>query len=305
MTRALVSGAAGFIGGHLCQRLVRQGVEVHALSRREPPADAEGMRWHRADLADPEAARALIHAVRPDVFFHLASHVVGSRDLAAVLPTFRDNLAGTVAALTALAETGGRAVLAGSLEEPELARGEVVPSSPYAAAKACQSLYAHLFSELYGLEVATARIFMVYGPRQRDVKKLVPYTIRSFLAGEIPSFTSGVRPVDWIYVEDVADGLLALGFDGRAVGRTVDLGSGALVTVREVVLEIARLMRVGQEISFGAVAERSMEQVRKADVAATEALIGWKPGVPLAEGLARTIEFYRGNPGFPAVTGRG
>lgn len=306
MSRALVSGAAGFIGGHLCEKLLRDGVEVHGLTRRDPPEDGGGITWHRADLADADAARALMRAVRPDTFFHLASHVAGTRDLAAVAPTFRDNLAGTVSALTAIAEAGGaRCVLAGSLEEPDIGAGETMPSSPYAAAKAAQRLYANLFSELYGLEITTARIFMVYGPRQYDVKKLIPYTIRALLAGERPSFTSGVRPVDWAYVEDVAAGLIAAARAPQAGGRIVDLGSGALVTVRAVVETIARDLGREDAIAFGDVAERPMEQVRKADVAASAQAIGWRPATPLDAGLRRTIDFYRDNPGFPGDTGRG
>ncbi len=292
--RALVSGASGFIGSRLCARLCALGFEVHGISRREVSPVQDGIHWHRANLADFDSARAVVRAVRPDLFFHLASHVSGSRDLAALMPTFRDNLASTVHVLTALAETGcSRCVLAGSLEEPDFGRGQIVPGSPYAAAKGATSLYAGLFHELYGLPVAMARIFMVYGPGQRDTAKLVPYAIRSFLRGEQPSFSSGVRLVDWVYVDDVVEGLIALVRDPRAEGRTVDLGSGELYTVRDVVLEIANLIGVEDSITFGCLPDRPMEQVRRANLADTEATIGWRPRIGLSEGLGRTVAAYR------------
>lgn len=292
--RALVTGASGFIGGRLCQRLIEGGAEVHAVSRHAVPQRSDRLRWWRTDLAEADAVRSLVRSVRPDVVYHLASHVSGAREVAAVLPTFRDNLASTVNLLVGLTQTGcARCVLAGSLEEPDAADAAAVPCSPYAAAKAASSLYGRMFFELYGLPVVTMRLFMVYGPGQRDTRKLVPYTITSFLDGRIPSFSSGRRPVDWIYVDDVVDGLIAAGLDDGPAGYTADLGSGVLITVREVVLEIARLMGIGDDIAFGGVPDRPLERVRRADVAHTRGLLGWAPRVSLTEGLQRTIEYYR------------
>jgi|APTNR8051073442_1049403.scaffolds.fasta_scaffold25270_2 nucleoside-diphosphate-sugar epimerase len=294
MRRVLISGANGFIGDHLCTRLVNEGVDVHALSRGSQPQDRNGVRWWNVDLADFEAARACVRAIRPDIFFHLAGHVSGSRDLSAVLPTFRDNLSSTVHVLISLAEMGcERCVLAGSLEEPAIAGGKIITGSPYAASKFSSSVYGRMFFDLFQLPVVTMRLFMVYGPRQRDLTKLVPYTITSMLRNDAPRFTSGVRPIDWIYVDDVIDGMLAAAFDQREAGYMADLGSGELVSVRDVVLEIARQMNVTDAIDFGSIPERPLERVRKADVAHTKARLGWTPRLPLTEGLGRTIEYYR------------
>ncbi len=87
-SRALVTGASGFIGGHLCRLLGRSGVEVHGVSRRDRVGGEGVTRWWRADLADPGEAARLLQSVAPEVVFHLASHVYGSRDLSQVLPTF-------------------------------------------------------------------------------------------------------------------------------------------------------------------------------------------------------------------------
>jgi nucleoside-diphosphate-sugar epimerase len=273
--RVVVSGANGFIGGHLCDRLIRDGMEVHGLSRLPAPRPVDGLRWWQVDLADADSAQALIRDLEPEVFFHLASFVTGSRELSAVFPTFRDNLGSTINLLISLAEVGcERCVLAGSLEEPDENSGVLVPGSPYAAAKISSSLYARMFHELYQLPVVMARLFMVYGPRQHDFKKVIPYTITSLLKKKVPQFSSGLRPVDWIYVDDVVEGLIAAGVDRQDAGYTVDLGSGALVTIRDVVLEIARLMGAKNALDFGSVPERPMERVRKADTAATRSRLG-------------------------------
>ncbi len=165
----------------------------------------------RSSLADPEAVDRLVAEVRPEIVFHLASHVAGSRDVSLVLPTFLGNLASTVCLMTALVRHGGcsRFVQAGSLEEPEEA--EAVPASPYAAAKAGAAGYSRMFHSLYGLPVVVARLFMVYGPGRQDLRSWCPTPSRRCCAARRPSFSSGVRPVDWVYVEDVAEGLLAPG----------------------------------------------------------------------------------------------
>jgi nucleoside-diphosphate-sugar epimerase len=288
--RTLVTGASGFVGRALVRRLSHDGAEVHAVARELPPAAADGARWHAVDLGDETAARELVERVAPATVFHLASLVTGRRDVDLVLPALRANLLTTVNLLVAAQAAGvERVVVAGSMEEP--LPGEA-PSSPYAAAKGAASAYARMFHALYGLPVVTARIFMVYGPGQRDRSKVVPASILAALAGERPRIGSGSRPIDWIYVDDVVDGLVALAAAPGIAGRTLDLGSGELATVAEVVAEICRQCGVdGPEL--GAVADRPLETIRRADPDATFAACGSRPRVALADGLARTIAALR------------
>ena len=289
--RTLVTGASGFIGRALVRRLVAEGAEVHAAARTPPPDSSDGAHWHAVDLADEAAARALVQSVGAARIIHLASLVSGRRDLELVLPALRANLLSTVHLLVAAHSVGvERIVLAGSMEEP--LPGEA-PSSPYAAAKAAASSYARMFHALYALPVVTARLFMVYGPGQRDLSKLVPASILAALAGERPRIASGARPVDWIYVDDVVDGLCTLVAASGIEGSVLDLGSGELATVRDVVEAICRQCGVdGPEV--GALPDRTHETVRRADAEATYAACGFRSRVALAEGLARTIEAVRG-----------
>ncbi len=291
--RALVTGASGFIGTHLCRRLGRLGAAVHAVSRRERDGGDGVARWWRADLAEPGAAERLLAEMAPDIVFHLASHVYGSRDLAHVLPAFRDNLATTVHLLTAAAAYGDcRLVLAGSMDEPP--PGDLSPpSSPYAAAKIAASAYARFFHATYALPVTIARIFMVYGPDQKDDKKLVPYVTRSLLAGEPPQLSGGERSVDWVYVADVVDALVALARRPDLAGCTIDVGTGVASSVRQVVEALARIVGGEVEPQFGVVGERPNETEPVADVEATAGLTGWRAEVDLEQGLERTVAWYR------------
>ncbi|HUF74565.1 MAG TPA: SDR family NAD(P)-dependent oxidoreductase [Gammaproteobacteria bacterium] len=288
--RALVTGASGFIGAHLCRRLRRDGADVYAVSRSTTSSELEDLNWMHADLGSVDAVREVLGAARPSVIFHLASHVSGSRDLDAVLPTFHDNLTTTVNLLTVATEIRcERIVLAGSLEEQNPG---AVPGSPYAAAKFAASSYARMFDALYGTPVVIARLFMVYGPGQRDLRKLVPYSTLSLLRREAPQVTSGERPVDWIYIDDVIDGLLAAAETDGLAGQTVDVGSGELATVRDVVELLNRLTGSRVTLEFGQLPDRAMERVRAADVERTAEQMGWRPTVSLEEGLRRTVQWY-------------
>jgi UDP-glucose 4-epimerase len=288
--QALVTGASGFIGSRLTVRLLEAGANLHAVSRSE--RRSPDVRWWTTDVCDTQAALALVRDVRPDLIFHLASHVSGSRGLDAVLPTMHANLVSTVNVLLAAAEVGcKRVVLAGSLEEPDEG-SEPVPVSPYAAAKFAASTYGRMFHNLHGLPVVTLRVFMVYGPGQRDETKLVPHVITSLLRGESPKLSSGTRPVDWVFVDDVVEALVASVTAAAAVGETFDVGSGELTPVRAVVEEIVRLMRPSAEPRFGALPDRPNERVRVADVGRTQAVLGWTPRTPLDRGLATTVEWY-------------
>jgi nucleoside-diphosphate-sugar epimerase len=288
--RVLVTGASGFLGGHLCRRLHERGAKVIGVSR-VPRGDPPFVEWLADDLARPDAVARLLEAARPDVVYHLAGHAHAATGLELVEPTFESILVTTKNLLLASARgSRPRILLPGSLEEP--GDGGGVPASPYAAARSCAAAYGRMFQALYGVPVVNLRIFMTYGPGQL-ARKVVPYVITSFLRGEAPELASGSRPVDWIYVDDVVDGMIAAATASGIEGATVDLGSGALVTVRELVEEIERLVRPAQAPRFAAVSDRAGETTRAADIEATRKLLGWEARTPLVEGLARTVAWYR------------
>lgn len=291
--RALVTGGAGFIGSRLCSRLRSLGADVYATTRASRASVDAQVHWLTADLAELEEIRAAFAAAQPEVVFHLAGHVSGGRTLELVEPTLRDNLISAVNLLT-VAQEGSRprVVLAGSMEEPSFDLPAGTPSSPYAVAKWAASAYSRMFHALYSLPVINLRIFMVYGPGQRDSTKLIPYVIRSMLRGDRPRLTSGTRAVDWVYVDDVVDAFVSAALAEKAEGRTVDIGSGTSVTVREVVERLAARVNVGVEPIFGAIPDRSLETSNVADIQRTEEILGWQPTTTLDDGLQMTVDWF-------------
>lgn len=292
--KILVTGATGFIGSHLCKHLLEYDTKVHGISRNPPPQNRENIHWWRGDLVNFEFIQKVMVDAKPDIIFHLGSYVAGSRSLELVLPTFHSNLGSTINVLTAATQVGcNRIILAGSMEEPENGSDSNVPCSPYAAAKWASGAYARMFHALYQTSVNTARIFMVYGPGQNDLKKLIPYVILSLLRGEPPNLTSGHRQVDWIYVDDVVHGLVAMACASNLQGGVIDLGSGKLITIQDVVKKLVE--KIDPEIipHFGSLPERPLEQIRVARVSESAAKIHWKPQISLDEGLDRTVSWYR------------
>lgn len=290
----LVTGASGFIGTHLCRSLSRLGARVSGTYLHDIPA-GDHAEWIRLDLTDLNMVRTAFQSIRPAFVFHLAGSVLGNRGLDAVLPTFQNNLAGSISVMIAAHESGccERLIITNSMEEPERGDPNPVPSSPYAASKFASSAYARMFHALYGLPIVIARVFMVYGPGQKDHRKLVPYTILQALDGNTPELSSGVRMIDWIHVNDVVDGLLQMGCKAGLEGETVDLGSGHPHSIKEIVEKI--LGSIDPEIKgqFGAEADRPMEQQRIADTRATKDKLGWQARIELDQGLAKTIAWYR------------
>ena len=290
----LVTGGSGFIGSHLCHRLLACNARVHAVSRDLHCSHSENLRWWQADLRDISAVREVFKAVQPHIVFHLASYVVGARALEVVLPTFYDNLASTVHLLTAATGAGcRRIVLASSSEEPQTFDDSTFPCSPYAAAKLASNIYGRMFYQLFQTPVVMPRIFMTYGPNQKDVQKLVPFVICQLLRGEVPKLSSGRRRADWIFVDDVVEGLMRAAVIPGIEGCVFDLGLGSLVSVREIVEQLVEIVGNGIEPAFGALSDRPFEQERVADTGFLSKKLGYQPRTSLKQGLEATVIWYR------------
>jgi len=277
--RVLVTGAAGFLGSRQV-RALRGVAEVHAVARRPAP-DIE----HTADLAERDTVFALLGEVRPDCAIHLAGYAEGKQGVENLYPSVTGDLLTTVHMLEACLAAGcKRLVITGSLEEP----GDgAAAASPYAISKQAAARYAELCYRLYCLPVVTARIFMTYGPGQRATK-LIPQMIETLARGERFELRSAERAVDWIYVDDAVEALTLCAARPGIEGRAVDIGSGALTSIGELVQQVARAMGREHLLQFGP-ADRRDERVVRADAAETRRILGWTPKVPLADGLRRTI----------------
>ena len=257
------------------------------------------MRWISLDLSDEEALGAAVRALQPDLVIHLGGRVSGAVDPDLVLPTFGTLLASSVALLSA-AQAGaiGRLVLVGSMDEPSPG---VTPASPYGAAKGAMTAYAKLFAKAFAAPVVCVRPAETYGPGQSPAK-LLPYTAAAALSGERPRLSSGTRRGDWIYIDDVIDGLLIAAQEATS-GADLDLGTGQLFTNREVVEGLLHALRVDIRPMWGALPDRPHEPERAANLAETMQAVRWRPRISLSEGLHRTAEAARREAGRGSTLG--
>ena len=305
--RVLITDSCGLLGANVLCALAKQGAcgVAHAREEGQRPrlrtARSVDCEWCYGDLSQIDAVRRVFRTARPDIVFHLAGYARGGRQLECVLPSLHGDLVSTVNVLTVATEVGcERVVVTGSLEEPIADKSELDPVSPYAAAKTSGVAYARMFHQQYGTPVTVARVFMTYGPGQH-VDKVLPATICAFCQQRRPQLSSGLREVDWIYVDDVVEALLLSAICPSLVGKTLELGTGRLFTIREVVERVARLMNCDIEPEWGIRSDPRRETIRAAAVDETAKLLRWRTVTSLDDGLKQTIEWYRRDfdPAFP------
>ena len=303
MSRLLLTGATGLIGAELIPLLRRAGHEVHAVSARSGPADGapggassgEATAWHRCNLRDGAATRALVADVGPELLVHLAWSRPGS--------AHEEEDEGWVTAgvelWDAFAAGGGRrALVAGTSAEYEWSRpllGEdspVLPGSAYGRAKA--SLHERLRerSDRDGVALAWPRLFWAYGA-EPDSPRLVPSVARALVEGRPVATTDGLQVRDYIHASDAASALAAI-LEAEIDG-PVNVGSGEGTPVVELLRTLERLGgREGEHlIEIGAIPRRPGDPPELvADVSRLRG-IGWQPATDLDAGLAATLERTR------------
>ncbi len=296
-TPVFVTGATGFIGRQLTQRLVTAGADVTALVL---PGEANllpaGVRAIPGDITVPETVAKAIDATQPDLVIHLAAIGITNPDLpfAAACAV---NVGGVINVLDAArqAQTINRIVMIGSSYEYGARRTDegMDPFNAYSASKVAGWAFARAAFNTWGAPIVWMRLFQVYGPGQRE-QALIPAAIRAALNGDDFRMTAGEQQRDFVFVEDVVEGLLAAAVAPGIEGRALDIGTGQLHRVRSVVERIWTLSGAQGRILVGTLPYRPGEvPAIPADVDRTRRLTGWEARTGLEEGLRQTIEVMR------------
>jgi UDP-glucuronate 4-epimerase len=312
--RLLITGGAGFIGSHLADRRLARGDRVVVLDDfndfYDPAAKRRNVAPHlpnpsyrlvEGDIRDRDLVARLFAEEPFDAVIHLAARA-GVRPSLADPVLYEDvNVVGTLRLLEAAVASGTPRFLFASSssvygvssklpfsEEDPIAQ----PVSPYAATKRGAELHAFAFHHLHGLKAVCLRFFTVYGPRQRPEMAIARF-IRCLEEGRpVPFFGDGGSRRDYTYIDDIADGVEAA-LDHPAPGfEIVNLGGAHPVTLSELVVAI--------EKATGRTARLSRQPVQAGDVPVTyasvekaERLLHFRARVPLADGLFRSVEWFR------------
>jgi UDP-glucose 4-epimerase len=308
VSRALVTGAAGFVGANLALRLLREGHETHLLVRASsPPWRLEQLESeaevHEADLEDATGVAAVVASVRPDWVFHLAARGAYSwQDDAGEI--FRANFLGTANLLEACLATGFEAfVNAGSSSEygaKDHAPAEdepLEPSGPYALAKASATQLCSLMARREGARIVTLRLYSVYGPYE-EPGRFVPALAVDGLQGRLPPLVSPRIARDFVYVDDVAEAfLLAAAGGAPKPGAVYNVGTGRQVTLGEAVAVARAALGIAAEPEWGSLEERPWDtEVWVSDPRTIRAELGWSARRSFAEGFGELVEWFRGRP---------
>ena len=301
--RVVVTGATGFLGGYVLDELLSAGATVIAVADRsrvarrpEHPARSIETLW----FDRPDQLAESVQSANPDYVVHLHAVVTTDRSAAAVRSTLETNLLPSLDLMTACAEMQvKRLILLGSGEEFGPVTGPFDentapdPASPYGASKAAITAYARMFHRAFHLPVVVLRPSVVYGPFQGP-RMLIPQVLQSLFEGKEVSVTEGRQTRDFIHAKDVAKGVVRALVGEGVEGRSFNLASGEVVTVRDCLERIERITGRQGLIRYGALPYKKGEIFSYEPIAErTFAALNWRPALSLEEGLTETWEFVR------------
>ena len=311
--RVLVTGAAGFIGSHLVEELVKRQCEVTAFVHynsfnRWGWIDALPLETKRqlnvlsGDITDAYGVKQALKGA--EVVFHLAALIgipYSYRSPEAYVDT---NVKGTLNVLQAARELNTQRVVHTSTSEvygtaqfvPITEGHPVNPQSPYAATKAGADFLALTFFRSFETPVVVVRPFNTYGPRQ-SARAIVPTIVSQILSGSRRIMLGSVLPTrDLNYVKDTALAFVKAAESEKAVGEVINIGSDSEISVGDLAAKIAGIIgttvEIGQEEQRLRPAKSEVERLWAANKKAAD-IIGWKPAWTLDKGLAETIEWFR------------
>ena len=314
----LVTGAQGFVGGWVAERLLDCGARV-VVPRRDEPSDTrfrlEGVEERvdvvEADLTDYDAVLRIVNEYSVKAVFHLAAQTIVGIANRSPLSTWDSNIRGTYTLLEACRSARSlgmpleRIVVASSDkaygDQEQLPYREDTPllaRYPYDVSKACTDLIARSYALTYDMPVAVSRLANVYGGGDLNFSRLVPDSARSLVAGKPPVIRSDGSPErDWIHVDDAVGAYLCIADsldDAERYGSAWNAGSGTAVSVADLVRILSEVSGTGlaPDVQGDGVPPGEIDR-QVLDATAIHDELGWRPSVSLEDGLRRTWEWYR------------
>jgi UDP-glucose 4-epimerase len=298
----LITGAAGFLGSALANRLAQEGHLVRGLddlSTGHPDALLSDVHFTRGDMEDRPKLWTLLQDV--DCVYHLAARVAVPESLLYPKEYNAVNVGGTVSLMEAMRDVGvervvfisSGAVYGDQLDQP--LREDVVPNpgSPYAVSKLASEYYIRTIGRLWGIDTVSLRVFNAYGPGQHlpaSHPPVIPNFLRQAVrGGSIVIHSDGNQTRDYVFVDDVVDAMVIAATASSIRDLVINVGSGTETTIRSLVQLIQKLTNTGAELIFN---PRSSPGVARmcADLTLARQKLNYQPKVTLEEGLALTLE---------------
>ncbi len=298
----LITGAAGFLGSHLANRLVREGHQVRGLddlSTGNPSALEPGVLFTRGDINDRPKLWTLLQEV--DCVYHLAARVYVSESILYPREYNASNVSGTVSLMEAMRDVGiRRVVLAssgaiyGEQEAQPLSEGQAPrPRSPYAVSKLAAEYYIRTIGELWGIETVSLRIFNAYGPGQQlppAHPPVVPYMLRQAVrGGTIVINGDGSQTRDFLYVDNVVSAMVAAATAPNINGLVLNVGSGQETSVFDLARLVLQITGSSSNIITNPQVSGGVSRMC-ANIALARKRLNYHPSIPLETGLRLTLQ---------------
>ncbi len=310
--KVLVTGADGFMGSHLCEKLLSLGAKVSIFVRyvSHPPIEDLKLRniahiqdkfedITRGNIGCSEATK-LVRQNNPQVIFHLAADAYVPHSFDNPVEVIESNINGTINILEAARELDTEQIVCTSSSEmygpcsgPINEDYPMYPSSPYAASKLAADRLAYAYYNTYGIPVSIMRPFNTYGPRH--TYDVIPKFIRLALQNKpLTIYGDGQQTRDFSYITDMVEGFLLMGSEKKAIGQAVNFGTGKDVKIIDVAKKIIEYSQSSSKIVH---VEPRISEVSKllVDYSKAKRLFGWEPKIFIDQGLKLNIEWAKKN----------
>lgn len=298
----LITGAAGFLGSHLANRLAWEGHQVRGLddlSTGDPNALHPEVLFTRGDVNDRPKLWTLLQEV--DCVYHLAARVSVPESVLYPREYNAVNVGGTVSLMEAMRDVGVRrvvlissgAVYGDQQTQPLRETASPNPRSPYAVSKLAAEYYVGTIGALWGIETVSLRVFNAYGPGQHlppSHPPVIPNMLRQAVrGGTIIIHGSGNQTRDYVFVDDVVNAMVAASTAPGLNNLVINVGSGCETSVRELASQVIHLTGSNAELMYNPVNDPGVSRMC-ADLSLVNDKLSYQPRLSLAEGLQMTLE---------------
>ncbi|MFN2160150.1 MAG: NAD-dependent epimerase/dehydratase family protein [Anaerolineales bacterium] len=298
----LITGAAGFLGSHLSNHLVKEGHQVRGLddlSAGDQNSLSSDILFTRGDVNDRPKLWTLLQDV--DCVYHLAARVAVPESILYPREYNATNVGGTVSLMEAMRDVGVRrvvfissgAVYGNQFEQPLIENATPYPTSPYAVSKLAAEYYVRSIGDLWGIETVSLRVFNAYGPGQR-LPPSHPPVIPNFLkqathSGTLVMHGDGLQTRDYVFVDDVVNSMIAASTAPGVDNSVINIGSGYETSIRDLVQMVIEVTGEKVEVITNTQNDPGVSRMC-ADITLARQKLGYKPYFSLSEGIRLTIE---------------
>ncbi|MES9683486.1 NAD(P)-dependent oxidoreductase [Gottfriedia acidiceleris] len=313
--KVLITGANGFIGSHVVQKMVNEKADVSIIVRESSDLwRIEELKKHidihLIDLRDSVSIDNCVKQIKPEYIFHVGAYGVDSRQKD-YLTAVNTNIIGTMNMLNSLKDVGckkfinvGTCMEYGDKKEIIKESSYLKPDSIYGSTKASSSIISHQIASENNIDIVTLRPFGVFGEKEGS-HKFFPYIILSNLDGKEVNLTPCEQYRDYCYIENIIEGFILAAQNETIKNEIFNIGSGTIYKLKHYVDMIYKEMSPNKEPNYGALTYRENEVWRQQpDTTKIKNVLKWEPKISLHDGIKRTIDWYTRNKEKFIRTGR-